>query len=314
MATSGSVDYSATALFIINEAFKKIGVKSQEQALEAPELDDGLNSLNLMVKGWQAQGLHLWTKEEGVVFLDQAVQKYALGATGAKACLADDFVSTSLSAAEASGQTTLSVTSTTGMAVGDSIGIKLDSGMRQWTTITTVDSTTQVTVAAALTGDSASGNSVFSFTSLIQRPLRILGARSAQFSSSNEYEVRPFSRFDYFNQPNKASTGQPVNYYYSPQLGNGDFYVWPTASSADYFMRITFERPVEDMDLSSDEPDFPIEWAEVLVWNLAARLAIDYGSPQVRQQLISVTANNLLDMALGFDTEDSTLDISPRIS
>ena len=63
---------------VINAAFNKIGVKVAEQALQAQEFQDGKDALNLMMKSWQAQGLHLWSKEEGVLFLDVGKQIISL--------------------------------------------------------------------------------------------------------------------------------------------------------------------------------------------------------------------------------------------
>ena len=70
MATSGSTGYTLTAGQIIDKAFSKIGVKTSEQALQAEEFQDGIDALNMMIKAWGARGLHLWTKEEAVIFLD----------------------------------------------------------------------------------------------------------------------------------------------------------------------------------------------------------------------------------------------------
>ena len=78
MALSGSVNFNMDAQALIDNAFSRIGVKKMEQPLIAAELQDGIDNLNLMMKAWQAQGLHLWSMEEGVLFLD----------TGVKNCLA----------------------------------------------------------------------------------------------------------------------------------------------------------------------------------------------------------------------------------
>ena len=73
MALSNSVNFTMTASELIENSFSKIGIKKMEQPLLAPELQDGLDNLNLMMKAWQAQGLHLWSMEEGVCFLDSGV-------------------------------------------------------------------------------------------------------------------------------------------------------------------------------------------------------------------------------------------------
>lgn len=314
MATSGSTDFTVTALEVVDAAFSYVGVKEDEQALQAAERKAGFLALNLMIKAWQAQRLHLWGKQEGVIFLDVGKTDYKLGASGDEACNFDDFISTSTTADEIAAATVIDVSDTTGMVALDNVGIKLDAGTRHWTTIVSVDSSTQITITTGLPTAAASGNSVFTYTNLIERPLRIIGVRNARFGSDNEFEIRQFSRQEYFNQPNKTSTGTVVNYYYSPQLDQGRFYVWPTAPNADDFIRVTFERNLEDVDVNADNLDFPIEWGETIIFNLAARLAVQYDAPVSKQEKLSVLANSTLDKLLGYDEEPSSLNIRPRFN
>lgn len=311
MATSGSVDFQLSAETIIEKAFSKIGVKVAEQALQASEIQDGLDELNIMLKAWQGQGLHLWSKEEGVLFLDKGKTDYLLGATGDEATDLDDFVGTTTTAALVATDVIIPLVSTAGMTTGDKAGVQLDDGTRHWTTLT-VDSSTQITLAAGVPSGSASGNTVFTFTSLIDRPLRIIGARRKTFGVDSEIEVTPFSRFDYFNQPNKETQGTVVKYYYSPQLGNGRFYVWQTASSVNDFVRITYERPIEDIDDKTNTLDMPVEWTQAIIYNLAARLSDDYDAPAAKVQSVLAKAAVFLDEIMGWDEEPISITFQPE--
>jgi len=311
VATSGSTDFSVTALDIINQSFSKIGVKAAEQALTAQETQDGLFSLNLMVKAWQGQGLHLWTRQEGVLFLDVGKTDYLVGPTGDEATNLDDFVGTNTTSAEAALATVIEVTSTTGMTAADNVGIQLDDATRHWTTIVSVDSSTQITITTGIPSAAASNNTVFTFTTFIERPLRVTSFRRKTFDQDNEIQVESWSRDEYFNQVNKNSQGTVVNAYYSPLLGNGRIYVWQTASSVNDFVRFSFERNIEDFDVTSNNPDFPIEWAETLIWNLSARLGVDYNAPPGKMQLITANANAFLENLLGFDEEFESLNLQP---
>ncbi len=311
MATSGSTDFQVTALDIINQAFGKLNVKKQEQALQPAEVQDGLDTLNLMVKAWQGQGLHLWTREEGVLFLDVGKTDYLIGPTGDEATNLDDFVSTTTTTAEAALSTVIEVASTTGMLAADNVGIQLDDATRHWTTIVSVDSSIQITINTGIPSVAALGNSVFTFTNFIERPLRVTSFRRKTFNEDNEIPVESWSRSEYFNQVNKESQGSVVNAYYSPLLGNGRLYVWQTASSVNDFVRFSFERNIEDFDITSNNPDFPIEWAETIIWNLAARLGFDYNAPPTKLQLITVNANAMLENLLGFDEEFESINLQP---
>lgn len=311
MATSGTVSFTMTALEVINKAFSKINVKVAEQELQADEAQDGLESLNLMIKAWGAQGLHLWSKDEGVLFLDVGKTDYNLGPQGDEACQIDDFISTSTTAAKVATDTIIDVTSSTGMSVGDKIGIELDNNTRHWTTILTVDSSIQVTLTEGLPSASKSGSSVFTFTNLVQRPNRILSYRRKTFGQDNEIPVLSWSRNEYFNQVNKSSQGTVVNCYYSPQLDNGRLYVWQTASSVNNFVRFTFERPLEDITELDQNLDFPVEWLQAIIYNLAHLLTDDYSVPFAKADRIGIKADRFLDELLGWDEEMESLNLQP---
>ena len=311
MATSGSVSFSMTADRVIDKAFAKIGVKEAEQALESFEFQDGIDALNLMIKSWGAQGLHLWTKDEGILFLDTGKTDYNLGPTGDEAAQLDDFIGTDSTAAKVATDTIIDVVSTTGMVALDNVGVELDDNTRHWTTIVSVDSSTQITITAGLPSASKSESTIFTFTSLVQRPQRVLSCRRKTFADDNEIPVNSWSRQEYFNQVNKTSTGTVVNCYYSPQLDNGRMYVWQTASSVNDFLRFTFERPLEDILIGDDNLDFPVEWLEAIIYNLAMRLADDYDVPPTKVQTVSAKAIQFLDDLLGWDEEMESLNLQP---
>jgi hypothetical protein len=300
-----------TANELITASFKKLGIIAAEQSIQAHMLQDGIEAINLMLKSWQAQGLHLWLNEEGVIFFDVGKTDYLLGPSGDEATTLDDFVGTTTTSALVTTTVIIPVASSAGMTANDKFGIELDDGTRQWTTISTVDSATQVTIATGLTGAAASGNTVFTFTSLIDRPLRMSSARRKTYGEDNEIATNQWSRQEYFDQPNKVSQGTLVNWYYSPLLTNGRFYAWQTASSVNDYARITFERPIEDIDVSTETLDIPVEWLDTVIYNLAARLTDDYKVPVQREDKIIAKAGLLLDQSLGFDEETGTMNVQP---
>jgi len=313
MTTSGSVDFTMTANELVTASFKKLGIVAAEQPIQAHMFQDGIQALNLMMKSWQAQGLHLWTKEEGVIFLDVGKTDYLLGPTGDEATTLDDFVGTTTTSDLAASAVIIPVSDSTGMAANDAAGIELDDGTRQWTTISTVDSTTQITIETGLTGAAASGNTVFTYTSIMERPLRVLSARRKTYGENNEIATNQWTRQEYFDQPNKVSQGTLVNWYYSPLLTNGRFYTWQTASDVNSLARITYERPIEDIDVSTETLDIPVEWLDTIIYNLAARLTDDYKVPPQREDKIIAKANSLLELNLGYDEETGSLDVQPDL-
>lgn len=312
MATSGTVDYSLTAGDVVEQAFSKIGVKEAEQPLQAAELKDGLNSLNLFQKFMQAKGLHLWTREEGVLFLDKGKTDYLVGPSGDKATTLDDFVGTTTTAAESTSSTVIGVASSAGMAVSDNVGIELTNGSRYWTTIASIGSATEITIANGITSAATLGASVFTFTNLVERPLRVTSFRRKTFNDDNEIYIEPLSRDEYFNQTNKLSQGTVVNAYYSPLLTNGRIYVWQTANSVNNLVRFSFQRSVQDIDNKTNTLDMPVEWLEPIIYNVAARLIDDYNVPTEKGDRIILKAQAMLEDVLGSDQEYESICLSPR--
>ena len=310
MTTSNSVDFELNALQLITKSFQKLGVRAAETPLESFEIQDGLDDLNLMLKSWQQQGLHLWLEEEGVIFLDVGKESYLLGPSGDEATTIDDFVATTTTADEAANQTVIGLTSSAGMLANDKVGIRLDDGSRHWTTIFSVN-TGQITLSDKLPSAAASGATVFTFTNLIQRPLRISSSRRKTHGADNEIEVYSWSRNEYFNQVNKASTGTVVNAYYQPKLTNGRYYVWQTAANSNDYIRVSFERPIEDVDLSTETLDIPVEWYETIIYSLAARLTDAYRVSSQKKSEIMTIAGNLLEDSIGWDKEVESINIQP---
>ena len=314
MTTSSSTDFELDGLGIVTKAFQKLGIRAAETPLESFEVQDGLDDLNLMLKSWAMEGMHLWTEEEGVIFLDAGKENYLLGPSGDKACNLDDFVATTTTADVAADVVILPVTSSTGMLAGDAAGIELDSGVRHWTTIFSVDSATQVTLVDKIPTLASSGVSLFTYTTIIERPLRVSSTRRMTYPNASEIPVDSWSRNEYFNQTIKNVQGTVNSVYYSPLLTNGRMYVWQTASDANNYLRITFERLIQDVDLSTETLDIPTEMQEAVIYNLAARLTESYTVPPRREASIIQKASYFLDLMLEWDEEVESLYVQPAIN
>ena len=94
------------------------------------------------------------------------------------------------------------------MAESDKVGIVLDDDTFHWTTISTVDSSTQITIAVATTGAAASGNLVYAYTNDLARPLRIIDVRRRDESSDQDTPIILQSHEEYDRVPNKLIDGE----------------------------------------------------------------------------------------------------------
>jgi hypothetical protein len=303
MALSGSKDYAITRADIIEGALRKVGAYDQGEAVPGDETSAADVALNLMVKEWVARGIDIWLRDEITLFLQPDTQSYALGTANATA----SYVETTLSAAEASGQTVISVTSSTGMTAADNVGIKMDDDTIHWSTIASVDSGVQITIDDATDDTAASGNKVYAYTTTAGRPTKIVYAFRRDVNDIDT-EVTMIGETEYRMQSNKGSAGPPVEAWYQPTMTTGTLYVWPVDGGAswDKLVLIAQYYP-DDFDAASNNPQFPIEWGNVLIWNLAAELSSEYGIPEREQGRLWQIAEHKLNQLLDYDVENANV-------
>lgn len=316
MATSGSTDFNMTRNEIIQDAFLLIGVLGAEESLDASDQAIAARALNRMIKAWQAQGINIWRYQEGTLFFDTANQaKWTLSSTSIGDDFSDSVVTTTTGADEAAAQTTITVTSSTGMTASDWIGIELDDGTLHETTISSVDDSTTITIASGLASAASSGNEVFTYTTKAARPVRIESIR-IRSSDDNDFNLEQLSRDEYFSLPTKDTTsGRPTGWYYDPGRGDtegGTLYLWPRPDDVTLRAKITYVRTIEDFDSATDNPDLPVEWLDAIVYNLATRLGPMYGKDQKVINTIAPLAQTFLEEAKEFDNETGDFRVVPE--
>ena len=182
------------------------------------------------MKFLQTKGMKLWAEEEATLFLvpDQTIHK--LGNDQAHWAITSSITSTQFSADEAIGQTTLSVDSSTGMTVGDYIGVMNDNDDLEWGLISAIPNATSVTTDTALVVAASEDNWIYTFTTKADRPIKIVDVHRRDESTYNvDVPVNRLSESEYSDLSSKSQPGVVVNYYYDPQLTAGDFHPWLTA-------------------------------------------------------------------------------------
>jgi hypothetical protein len=313
MARSGSYNYGMDRDTLIKRAMHMANIVNLNQAARGDDHAFAVDILQSLIKLWQAEGIQLWNRRQATLFTAYQDEQYSLSASGDHC--ANSFVSTTISAAEASGQSIISLTSTVGMTAADNIGIELDGGTRQWTTIISVDSATQVTITTALTGAAAAGNTVVTYTNKISdRPLRILDMRKVQLDNSNiTTQMEQIGYAEYFNISLKTTDGAPVNFYYDKLLDAGQLYVFPRPDDVNILLNFTYHEAIEDLDSGTDNIDFPVEWTLPLIYGLAAELMVAYGKFQ-ELPIIQQKAEQYKEIARDFDSDEDPLFILPYSS
>lgn len=313
MTTSGSVDFSLVQTEIIHDAMTIAGVLAAGESAAGEDYEHVQRLLNALVKNLfgpretiQSRGLKLWARKRGTVFLQDSQSKYSLGASGDHASVS--CVNTTLSAAEAAGQTSLSVTSITGISDGDYIGIVLDNNTVHWSTVNGTPSAGVVAIDDALASAAASGNRVYTYTTIIQRPVEILSVLLRD-DDGNDTPLERINLGQYEDISKKTSEVDPTRYYPEAQVDSFDIYLDGYPKDTSKTLEIVFLRPFEDFDTTTDTPDYPQEWYEPLLYNLAVRVCVAFARP-VPQELASLAASSL-QQANSFYPETSTLYFEP---
>ncbi len=309
MATSGSANFSVTGQEIVEGALRSLGVLGRGRALQAGDLEDGLEALNMLVKQWQgkadfAPGLKVWTRKRATLFLQKATYEYDLGPSGDHAT-PDTYDETTMRVAASTSATTLEVTSTTGMTAADYIGIVLDSGSIHWTTVASVTDGDTVVITTGLASAAAIGNKVYAYTNKIQRPLNIL-TFNLRDSDGNDTPVYGMELEEYEAIPDKDTASTPTRYNYESQLTNGVLRFDTAPDDVSYLGKFVYLRPVEDLDAGSNDLDYPQHWFRALKFNLALDLAPEKGKEPSAQ--LKANAAQSLAMAQNVDPETCDLE------
>lgn len=311
MARSGVYTFNRTAGQIVTAAARKLGIVAEGENLSNAAMTSGLEDLNLLLKSFPLKGIDLWRYEEMVVFLNTTSSKYMIGASGDRASF--NSYKTEIAVAASTGASTITVDSDDNITNGDVIGIELDSGSIQWTTVNGVPSANVVTLTATLTGAVSVDNHVYNYTTIAQRPERVYNGRVINASDA-EITIDSMSLSDYQESAVKSTTSFPTGYCYVPTIDNGTLYVSGITNSVKNRLAFSVQRQLQDITSISDNLDIPQSHLKAVIFNLAVDMAFDYNMVDVNSaqfQAIEAKANQYLEEAEDFDIENTPIKFEP---
>ena len=299
MATSGTYVFSVSRDDIIRQALLNIRKLDEVETPTPQETTDCARVLNMLVKQWQgrtdyAPGLKTWTRRRGYLFLNNNSGQYTLGTSGTG--WTNNFVLTNTVATATTGATSITLAVATGVSVGDSIGVQLDSGALFWTTVLTVAGAV-VGLTASLPSQSSSGAVVYDYTLTAQQPNVIESAilRDSNYDDIPLRIMRTTQEYDML--PSKADVNyisDPTAIYYEFQLQNSYLYTDVAAAyDVTKYIVLTYLEAIQDFNNPLDTPEYPQEWFLALCWGLAKNIAPMYGavwSPAMQDAYKEATA------------------------
>jgi hypothetical protein len=149
------------------------------------------------------------------------------------------------------------------------------------------------------------------------KPLRLLECQRYDLTDPTDpvsIPVMTMTEREYQQQVRKNTLGAPNQVFYRPDAYEGYLHIWPNADTywqTNGVLSCVFHRQVMDFDATTDDPDFPPEWAETLVYQLAVRLAPNYGLAPVDREMLKKEADSMLGLVLSHEQEEGSLYIRP---
>ena len=146
---------------------------------------------------------------------------------------------------------------------------------------------------------------------ITDKPLKAIQGfyRNLQSTPAIDTPVMLVSKQEYNVLGSKFSTGTANTIFYDPRKLNGVLYVYLTPdlnAQTNLELHIIVQLPLDDLNTALDIPDFPNEWMNCLVWNLADQLSLEYGVPMNTRQEISQRAMTYKTLLSDWDVEASS--------
>ncbi len=131
-----------------------------------------------------------------------------------------------------------------------------------------------------------------------ERPIKIISARLHDATSGIDTPIEEMDRVEYQEMPNKTASGTVSSFFYDRRDGTsstGLIYLWPAPDNSTDTVKYTYARPIETFTAAGDDADFPEEWSQAIIWNLADQIADDYDVPDPKRGRIEARAAKYLD-------------------
>lgn len=319
MAVAPTTIWNPAVTFIMRQALIKIGAIADDEQPTGPMYQDAMFALNGIVKTAEATGLHVWSEEEAILFVQPGQARYVIGdadpTANAHTSDAEDWLELVLSSNAVEGDTSIILTFALDIVSGTNVGVVLNNGLTFWTTATAAPTGNVVPLASPIPASGASaGGFVLIYQVTIGRPLKVPKARLLTLQATNgsgnfnETPMTIMSRQEYMDTPNKRSPGTPTQWFYSPRRDQGLLYIWPVPERSAWAIRFTWYRSLASLLTPANTLDFPQEWVLPLTWWLAKEIAPDYDCPPARYAMIEKQADAYADLVVSYDRESEPIE------
>ena len=144
------------------------------------------------------------------------------------------------------------------------------------------------------------------------RPLKLLDAWINDVNG-NDVSLTIESRYDYDKLGFKTQGGIPNQLFYDPQIQTGQVTLYNVPLDTSKTVFLVIQRQIQDVNIGTDNLDFPQEFFQVLKWALADELALEYASPEVNLTVVMKKAAAYMEEAFGFEQEAVSVFFQPTV-
>lgn len=151
---------------------------------------------------------------------------------------------------------------------------------------------------------------------ITDKPLKVIQAwlRNNTVSPPIDTPMQLLSKQEYNLLGSKQSQGVANSMFYDVRQNNGEMHVYlePNSFVEDtYELHFVCQQPLADVNRAQDIPEFPNEWMNTLVWNLADQLAIEYAVPANHRMEIAARAKTYKEQLTDWDVEVTSTFFQP---
>lgn len=157
---SGEYQLDLTLNDIVAEALDVLQVRGSGEPADPFVTQQAKSSLNMLLKLWESQGIHLWSNEEYTLFLEVGKRIYDLNDPATRCVGGEVWVKTALAADAVATDTSITVEDDTELKLGQAIGIVENSLNLFWTVIQGLPGAGVVELRDALINPANAGNRV----------------------------------------------------------------------------------------------------------------------------------------------------------
>lgn len=142
-----------------------------------------------------------------------------------------------------------------------------------------------------------------------QNPVEIITAVRRDTSTNRDVPMNMIGETEYQRLALKQQQGIPTNVWYKQGVYVGSLKVWPAPSSTNPYDQLVMQCRLyaDDFDSTTDSPEFPIEWGNALIYNLAHDLASEYGADEKKRIEMFTIGQGKLNALLDANHENANV-------